>query len=124
QAELDGKSHEILRRLDGSAIVAPADQRLEADDLLAADIDLGLKRAAELTVADRQAQALLQFHARRDRLPHVAVEQGGAALAAALGARHRAVGVAPQRLVAATVLRMDADPDRGRREDFEALDVK
>ena len=69
-------------------------------------------------------QPLLQLHARGDRLPHVAVEHGGAALAAALGPRQRAVRVAPQRRVILAVVRAYAHADRGRGEHLEALDVE
>ena len=124
QAELDREPDQIGRRLDGAALVAPADERLESDHLVAAQVDLGLERTTELLIADRQAQPLLELHARRHRLAHVAVEQGDAALAAALGLVHRAVGVAAQRLVAVAVLGVDADADRGRGEHLEALEIE
>ena len=71
------------------------------------DVDLGLERAAELAVADREAQPLLELHAGGDRLAHVEVEIDRAALGAAAwpgtwrcrrcGAAPRSSGRAPDR---------------------------
>src|SRR5205807_1727948 len=63
QPELDREPDERARRLDLAVLVAPAHQRLEPDHLLGVHVDLGLERAAELAVADREAQPLLELHA-------------------------------------------------------------
>src|SRR6266849_6035568 len=102
----------------------PANERFESDDLLAANVDLRLERAGKLAIADGEAQALLQLHARGHAATHVAIEERGGALRSALGAVHRAVGVSPQFFVIAAVLRIDAHADRCRGEHLEALDVK
>ena len=75
QAELDREPDELARRLDHALFVAQPDQRLDADDLLGADVDLGLERAAETAVAEGEPQPLLPAHARRHGAPHVGIEQ-------------------------------------------------
>ena len=87
-----------------------------------ADVDLGLERAAELLVEDRQPQRLLQFHARQCLALHADVEEYRGALALVLDAIHRDVGVLAQRVVAAAMLGIQADADRGRCEHFGAVD--
>lgn len=122
QPEFDRERDEFARPLDVAVAVAPAQQRLEPDHVVGADVHLGLERAVELPVADGEAQALLALHARGDRLPHVEVEKARAALHAVLGPVHGGVGVAPQRLVVVPVLGIEAHADRGRGEYLESVD--
>ena len=92
QAEFDREPDELPGRLDHAFLVAQPDQRLDADDLLGADVDLGLERAAETAVADGEPQPLLLRHARRHGAAHVGIEQRRAALGAVLDAVHRGIG--------------------------------
>src|SRR4029450_11890506 len=85
-------------------------------------VALGLERAAEPPIANRQAQPLLELHARRDAASDRQVEEGGTTLGVVLDAVHGGIGAASQRLVIAAVIRIDADPDRGRGEHLEAVD--
>ncbi len=62
QAELGRQPDEVAGRLDLAVLVTQANQRFDADHFLAADIDLGLERAAEAAVADGEPQPLLLLH--------------------------------------------------------------
>ena len=66
QAEFDREPDEFARRVDLAIAVAPPHQRLESDDLLASDVDLRLKCAAELLVAKRKTEPLLDLHPRSE----------------------------------------------------------
>ena len=122
QAELDREIDEGAGRLDVAVVVAQPHQRLEAHDLLGPDVDLGLERAAEAFVADREPQRLLELHARQRLALHADVEEDGGALGVVLDAIHRDVGVLAQRLVVVAVIRIEADADRGRGENLRAVD--
>ena len=122
QAELGCQPDELAGRLDLAVLVAQADQRFDADHFFAADIDLGLERAAEAAVADGEPQPLFLRHSRGHRPPHGGIEQRGAALGALLDAIHGGVGGAAQHLVIAAVVGIDAEPDRCRGEYLKALD--
>jgi hypothetical protein len=61
--ELYRKIDESLGRLDLAGIVAPADESLEAHHFARSNIDLRLKGATELGIADGKPQALLELHA-------------------------------------------------------------
>ena len=122
QAELHRQIDEGARRLQHAFVVAQAYQRLDALDFAGADVDLGLERAAEPLVEDRQPQRLLQLHARQGLALHADVEEYRGALALVLDAVHRDIGVLAQRVVAAAVLGIQADADRGRSEHFGAVD--
>ena len=122
QAELGRQPDEIAGRLDLAVLVAQADQRFDADYLFAADIDLGLERAAETAVADGKPQPLLLLHPRGHRPPHGGIEQRGAAFGAFLDAIHGGIGGAAQHLVIAAVVGIDAQADRRRGEYLEPFD--
>ena len=122
QAELGRQPDEIAGRLDLAVLVAQANQRFDADHFLAADIDLGLERAAEAAVAHCEPQPLFLRHPGGHRPPHVGIEQRGAALGALLDAIHGGIGGAAQHFVIAAVVGIDAEPDRCRGEYLEAFD--
>ena len=74
QAGLLGKPQE-LGRLDHAALgVVPSQQGLEADDLAAAQVDLGLVQQPELTLLDRAVQIGLGARARPHAAAHAVVE--------------------------------------------------
>ena len=85
-----------LARLDHAALgVVPADQRLEADDLAAAQVDLRLVEEPELALLDGPLEVGLGARAGAHAAAHAVVEHlVGDALA--LRAVHRLVGVADQ----------------------------
>ena len=103
-------------------VVAQPDQRLDALDRLGPDVDLGLEGAAKALFQDGLPQRLLDLHPRQRFTLHAGVEEGRRALAAALDAVHRNIGVLTQLLVAAAVFGIKADPDRRRREHFRSID--
>ena len=124
QPEFDREVDEGAGRLDDAAIVAQPHQRLDAVDLLGADVDLGLERAAEPLVENRQPQRLFDLHALLRLALHRHVEDRDAALGGVLDLVHRDVGILPQRLEAAAVLGIQADADRGGGEHFRSVDVE
>ena len=122
QPEFDGEIDEGAGGLDHALVVAQAHQRLDALDVLGPDVDLGLEGAAEALLQDGEPQRLLDLHARQRLALHAGVEKGGGALAVVLDAIHRDIGVLAQQFVAAAVLGIKADPDRGGSEDFRSVD--
>ena len=116
QAELGRKIDEGAGRLQDSMLVAKPDQRLDAPDLLGANVDLGLKGAAELPILDREPKRLLVPHPLSRLVLHAAVEDGERALGPAFRAVHRDVRVLAQCLIGSTVLGKAADADRRRRK--------
>ena len=122
QAEFDREIDEGAGRLDDALVVAQPHQRLDALDLLGPDVDLGLEGAAKALVQNGEPQRLLDLHARQRLALHAGVEEDGGALAVVLDAIHRDIGVLAQHVVAAAMLGIEADPDRGRGEYFRAVD--
>jgi len=61
--------------LDLSVIVALANERFEPDPVARANIDLRLKCAAELHVANGKPQTLLELHARLAALVHAGIKE-------------------------------------------------
>ena len=122
--EFDRKTDERRRRVNLAVVVAPADQRFEADHLLVADVDLRLECADKSTIANRQTQALFGLHSRGDRPPHIGIEIDCIALGVGFRPVHRVVGIAAQFLVARAVLRINAHADRSRGKDLEGFDLK
>ena len=122
QSKLDGEIDEGAGGLNDAFIVAQPHQRLDALDVLGPDIDLGLEGAAKALLQDGEPQRLLDLHSRQRLALHAGVEEGRGALAVVLDAIHRDIGVLTQQVVAAAVLGIKADPDRGRSEDFRSVD--
>ena len=120
--EFDREIDEGAGRLNHALVVAQPHQRLDALDLLGPDVDLGLEGAAKALFQDRQPQRLLDLHPRQRLALHAGVEERGGALAVVLDAVHRDVGVLAQHVVAAAMLGIKADPDRGRGEYFRSVD--
>ena len=89
---------------------------------LGPDVDLGLEGAAKALLQDGEPQRLLDLHPRQRLALHAGVEEDRGALAVVLDAIHRDVGVLAQHLVAAAMLGIKADPDRGRGEYFRTVD--
>ena len=94
--------------------MVPAQQRLDAGDLPARHIDLGLIVQRKLVALQRAAQRGFQRQAL-DRLRlDLLGEEAEAVLAVFLGEIHRHVGVLGQRLHVGAVGRIHRDADRGR----------
>ena len=89
--ELAGRDHAALR-------MPPADQRLEARDLLAAGLGLRLVVDLELLLGERLAQVVFQHAAGLQAGIHRGLEHAIGAAAVRLGAVERGVGVAQQRV--------------------------
>ena len=121
QPEFDGEIDEGAGRLDHALVVAQPHQRLDALDRLGPDIDFGLEGAAEALFENGEPQRLLDLHARQRLALHAGVEEGCGALAVALDAVHRDVGVLPQHLIAAAMLGIKTDADRRRCEYFRSV---
>ena len=102
--------------------MAPAHQRLDADDLRAAHVALRLVQQIQLVVAQRLAQADFELHVAHDLHRQRRAVQLGVVLAAVLGVVHRGVGVLEQRAAIVAVLREQRDADAGGDEDLVALD--
>ena len=124
QAELGRQTDKLAGRLDHSAFIAQANERLDAHDLLRSDIDLWLEGAAESSVPNGQAQPLFLRHAHRHGAAHIGIEQRGTTLGTFLDAIHGAVRRPTQHLVAEPVIGIDAQPDRSRRQNLKSLDQK
>ena len=122
QPELDREIDEGAGRLNHALVVAQPNQRLDALDLLGPDVDLGLEGAAEALVEDGEPQRLLDLHPRQRLALHAGVEEHGGALALVLDAVHRDIGVLAQHFVAAAMVGIKADADRGRGEYFRSVD--
>ena len=108
--------------LNHALVVAQAHQRLDTLDLLGPDIDLGLEGAAEALLEDGEPQRLLDLRPRESLALHAGVEERRGALAAVLDAVHGDVGVLPQHVIAAAMIRIEADADRGGGEYFGFVD--
>ena len=115
QAGLLGAADELAGHDEAAGRVVPAQQRLEAGDPLALEVDHRLVVDLELAALDRPPEVALEGHLGDGLGVHVGVEQLVAALAAALGAVHRGVGVAQDvlRALVAEGAPGDADADRG-----------
>ena len=122
QSRFHGEIDEGAGGLNDALVVAQAHQRLDALDLLGPDVDLGLERAAKAFFQNGEPQRLLDLHPRQRLALHAGVEEGRRALAVVLDAVHRDIGVLAQHVVAAAVLGIEADPDRGRGENLRSVD--
>ena len=104
--------------------MVPAQQRLDAGDLAARHVDLGLVVQRELVALQRAAQGALQRQAL-DRLRlDLLGEEAEAVLAVFLGEIHRHVGILGQRLHVGAVGRIHRDADRGRGVAFVAAQLQ
>src|SRR5262245_52051707 len=105
QAELGCKIDKGPGRLQEAVFVAKADQRLDAPDLLGANVDLGLEGTAELAILDRETKRLLVSHPLRRLALHAAVKDRERAPGPAFRAVHRDVRVLTQPVIGPAVLR-------------------
>ena len=104
EADLLGERDERAGRHHAVLGMVPADQRLEAADLVAREIDDGLVVQLELAGRQRLAQVVLQRAARLHLRVHLRLEEAVGAAAVALGAVERQIGV-PDQLVGARPVR-------------------
>ena len=106
--------HEPVGQHQAQLGVMPADQRLDADDAVVSDVDLGLVDQFELLASfDGAAQPIDQVEPFRRLLAQLRGEVLVGVLARRLGAVHRDVGVAQQFLGVLAVDRVEGDPDAG-----------
>ncbi len=94
--------------------VVPAQQRLHAEDDAAAHVHLRLVVQHELVVVERLLHAADRHHPFFGAAAVLGVEDEVAVAARLLGAIHRVVGVAQQRVRVAAVQRVDGGADAGR----------
>ena len=118
QAAVLADRDEDIRRDHAALGVVPAHQGLGTDDAAAGHIDPRLVMDADLPLRQRPAQLDLQLQARLRRGGHLGTEAHRAAPPGRLGAIHRQIGVAHQRVDVLAVLREDADADRRRDPQF------
>jgi hypothetical protein len=106
-----GHGHEHGRRDQAAARVAPAQQRLGADQLAGLGVHLRLVVQHEALALDRLAQAVLEVEPLGDDLVHALGVVGVAAAALRLGVVHGGVGVADQDVGVGPVAREQGDAD-------------
>ena len=115
------QADEVGRVDDAAGRVAPADQRLDADDPAGRQLDDRLVVDGEVAAADAPAQVGVQLVSLDDGAMHLRVEDLGPALAVGLGPVHRDVGIA-QELVDELAAAGDADPDAAADDDVGPRD--
>ena len=93
--------------------MAPAQQRLAAGHLVAAEIDQRLVVDFEAAVHQRLAQILLQGKPRLGAGIHRRLEEAIGPAAVGLGAVHRQIGILDQLIEIGAVLRRQRDADAG-----------
>src|SRR5690625_2042997 len=113
QTRLLGDRNELLGRDFTEFDTVPAQQRLEADDLQTAQVNLRLVADRELTGAHRVAQAAFQLQLPVALLAHVIGRETEVVLAAGFHLIHGTVSELYERLRCLTVSREDADADAG-----------
>ena len=101
----------------------PADQRLDAADLVALEIDDRLVVQLELAGDQRLAQVVLHGAPRLHLRVHLGLEEAVGAAPVALGAIERQVGVPHQLVGRHAVGRADGDADAGADHHLVAVDV-
>ena len=112
-----GRDQSLLRMI-------PADQGLEAADLVARQIDHRLVVELEFAGRQRLAQILLHDAAGLHLQVHRGLEEAESAAAVAFGAVQREVGVAQQLVGGQAVARADRDADAGADHGLMAVDVE
>ena len=93
--------------------MVPAQQRLEAADLVAREVDERLVVELELAVGQRLAQIDLQLAARLHVGVHVRLEEAVDAAPLGLGPVEGEIGVLEQLVGIGAVARRDGDADAG-----------
>ena len=124
QAGFLGDRHEIGRRDHAAHRMPPAQQRLAAGDLVAAQIDLRLIVQLERALRQRRAQIRLQLAAMIGLLLHRRVEEAIGSAAGRLRGIHREIGVLQQIEQIGAVARGDRDADAGVAGKLMAMAVE
>ena len=104
--------------------MVPADQRLEARDLAAFDLDQRLVMQLELFGEQRLAQIEFELAPLLHLRVHFRLEEMEGAAAVGLGAIERHVGIAQQLIGLVAVGRRHGDADRGADDDLMAVHVE
>ena len=122
QAGFLGQRDEVRRGEDALLGMAPADQRLEADDAAAAEVVDRLVEQEELTLGERRVQLGLEHGAALDDRAHVRVEQRVSILSGGLGGDERQLCVAQQ--VVGGGVATEGDADAGGEDEARAEAVE
>src|SRR5262245_18525982 len=111
--------HEVGRRQQTAGWMAPANQRLGAQELAVAEANLRLIEQLELVALERMAELCLQRQSCLDLIPDLAREDDVSAPASSLGPIEREVGVAKEFVRRPAMVRIerntnaDIDPQAG-----------
>ncbi len=122
QAAILGHRNEAGRRHLADFGIVPAQQRLEAGDAAAIDVELGLVGEAEFRAAQRLVQAILQQQVFAHLVVHRLVEEAIGVAAGRLGRVHRGIGPLQQGVEVLAVVRVEGDADAAARGDGVAVD--
>ena len=120
---LFGERNEIGRHHEAARRVAPAHQRLDADEVPRTQIDDGLVVRLELAAIDGGGQFVFDAHAPARRAQHLGLEDFRVALAARLRRVHGGIGIAQQPLDIADAIG-DRDADAAADAQRPAVDVE
>ena len=113
---------ELVRRHQATFGMAPADQGLDALQLVAVQIHLGLIDEEEFFLLQSSLQVRLETDPPRGALGHLVVVEGIVVLAALLGRIHGCIGSLEQAVVVGAVLGIDGDADAHLRIDAVVVD--
>ena len=113
----------VLGGIEALLGMAPADEGLDAADLVGPEIDDGLVVQLELAGRKRLAQVVLHGAPHLHLRVHLRPEEAVGAAPVALGAVERQVGVADQLVGARAVRRADGDADAGADDDLRAVEI-
>ena len=117
QPALLGDGDERAGEHDALARVAPAHERLDPDDPALVEVDERLVVELELVALERVAEVVLELEALGHAPADGGVEELVARAAVVLGALHRGVGVAHERLGVVAAPVGDGDADAGADDD-------
>ena len=124
QAALLGDRDELVRQQQAAARMAPADQRLAADEGTVAGAQLRLEVQHELAARQALGQLALEHERGIRRAGRAGVEELHVGAPARLGQVHRRVGMLDQLARARAVLRVECDADRRRDRDRPPFGVE
>ena len=118
-----GNRNEPQRRDHAALGVAPAQQHLVAADLAGRDRGLHLVVQLELTALDRMAQVVGEAAAVARRFVELVLVETHGAADLDLGAIHREIGIADQRLARCAILGIDRNADAGAEVEVKSVDL-